>query len=150
MEADIRSILYFAPPDDPRINVTAKLQVPQGIHLGGGRAAPDGSPALGSMSLRFEPDPTHPYTFVDVKTGALGARGSVACLRACVVDAGSGFAGFAQLPVGGPGGKGNGALLQSESLRLGGRYTSPLFSAGAIVSPEGAVVHDAWLVSGHE
>lgn len=145
---DLRSILHFAPPDDPRINVTAKLGLPRGIQLGMGAndASPThADPAVGSMTLRFEPDPTHPYTFVDVKAGAAGAAGSAAMLRACMVDAGSGLATFAQLPLA-PGAKQE-PLLQSQNLRLGARYTSPALSAGAILSPSQAVLHDAWVVS---
>lgn len=143
---DMRTVLYFAPPDDPRINVTANLQVPPGLLLAGHPTPGQGRSALGSMNLRFEPDPSHPYTFVDVKMGAFGSSGSVAALRACVVDASTGFSGFAQLPVAGASTKTGSALLQGENLRLGARYTSPSLSAGAIVSPAGAVLHEAWVV----
>ncbi|RMZ56210.1 hypothetical protein APUTEX25_002400 [Auxenochlorella protothecoides] len=142
---DLRSILHFAPPDDPRINVTAKLGLPRGIGLGTGQSGTEAAgPAVGSMTLRFEPDPRHPYSFVDVKAGAAGAAGNLATMRACMIDAGSGLAAFAQLPLA-PGSK-QGALLQGQNLRLGARYTSPALSAGAVMSPSQALLHDAWVV----
>lgn len=147
---DLRSILYFSPPDDQRVSVTAKLGVARGLALGGARVGkgrlphPTG-PAYGSMALRFEPDPRHPYTFFDVKTGVLGTDAALAAsIRGCFVDAGSGLAAHAQLPI--AAGAGPGPLLQSENLRVGARYTSPGFSVGAMLAPSSGNLEEAWIV----
>ena len=153
---DIRGVIHFAPPEDERINVTAKLGVPRpaafayaasaGERPGrGGKAA---APAPGgSLTLRYQPFPDAPYSFVDVKARTRGPA-SAAALRACMFDPGSNLAVHAELPVASTGGGGiSGGAGVAAALRLGAKYTTPAFSAGAVVRPGDSTLQHAFLVS---
>jgi hypothetical protein len=117
--------------------VTAKLGVPRG----GGSAAPAAA-AGGSLTLRYQPSPDVPFSFVDIKARSRGAA-SAAAVRACLFDPATRLAVYAEVPVVSSSG---GAAPPAAALRLGAKYTTPTFSAGAVVDPAGSVLQQAFVV----
>lgn len=141
-------VVHFSPPEDPRINVTAKLGVPRPLHSPVASAA--GSTAAGgSLTLRYQPDPASPYTFFDVKARARGAASSAA-VRGCLFDPQTNLAVWAELPVAATSGGGGMAAAApggaAAGLRLGAKYVTPQFSAGAVVHPAQSVLSHAFVV----
>jgi hypothetical protein len=155
---DIRGVIHFGPPEDERINVTAKLGVPRPAAFAyaasaagerPGRAGKAAAPAPGgSLTLRYQPFPDTPYSFVDIKARTRGPA-SAAALRACMFDPGSKLAVHVELPVASTGGGSStaGGAGVAAALRLGAKYTTPTFSAGAVVRPGDSMLQHAFLVS---
>lgn len=135
-------VVHFSPPEDQRINVTAKLGVPRpGAYggAGGGKAPAAG----GSLTLRYQPDPAVPYTFVDIKARTRGAS-SAAAVRGCLFDPRSNLAVWAELPVVGASAS---SAPPGAALRLGAKYSSPALSAGAVVNPAQSTLSHAFVVA---
>lgn len=145
LSGDVTGVISFSPPEDERINVTAKLGVPRP----GGGSAKAGAPAGGSLTLRFQPFPDVPFTFFDVKARTRGAA-SAAAVRGCLFDPASRLAVFAELPVAATspsGGTLPAAAAAGSGLRLGAKYTSPALSVGAVVNPAASQLHQAFVVA---
>ena len=134
----------FSPPEDQRINVTAKLGVPRTPPGYGGTAGRPPPAPGGSLTLRYQPSPDQPYTFFDIKARARGATSSAA-LRACLFDSRSNLAVWAEQPVVATNGSGAGAA-RAAGLRLGAKYVTPGLSVGAVVSPGTATLSHAFVV----
>ncbi|PSC76152.1 solanesyl diphosphate synthase [Micractinium conductrix] len=143
---DLRGIISFSPPEDQRVNVTAKLGVPRpGAYspAAGGKPAP---PPGGAITLRFQPLSDNPYTFFDVKARTRGPA-SAAAVRGCLFDARSRMAVWAELPVVATNAAGPVASPAAAALRLGAKYTSPGLSAGLVVNPASSQLQQAFLVA---
>jgi hypothetical protein len=166
LPSDCRGTLRFTPPEDPRISVVAKLATgsplaPRIAHVSSDKiddpsffyvqnkkipnkfaTAGDGR-VEGKITLRYQPDPSIPWNFIDLKARTTKREDtSLAAIRACYFNPRANTAVFAHLPLT--------AHLIGESsptnlLRIGVRYTSPVVSAGAIANPAHGVIHTAWL-----
>lgn len=148
---DTRGTLRFSPPEDPRISVVAKLRHPKPIAKPYKHASTvDTAPTIhinegpeGKMTLRYQPDPNIPWTFLDIKAKAGTASDSTATIRGCYLNPASHTAIFGVLPL--LSNQGNGAVT-TDNLRVGLRYTTPIFSTGIITLPALNTVHSAWAV----
>jgi hypothetical protein len=145
-ESGLNSVLFFAPPLDPRISIKAKLgngaafASPPSAGGGAGAKADPNSAAggYGNMAIRFQPLGAHePSTFVDVKANPRVA-GDVA-VRACFFAPDTGLGVFAALPLS-PGGGATGRKPE-----LGVRFASPTLSAGSVVQPSTGEVSGLWV-----
>lgn len=152
------AVVHFAPPEDQRIDVTAKLGVPRALSGGPGGANGNGgngssaaaakaAAAGGSLTLRYQPSPASPYTFFDIKARTRGAA-SAAAVRGCLFDAHSNLAVWAELPVVSTSASGatSAALGGAQALRLGAKYCSPALSVGAVVNPAQSTLSHAFAV----
>ena len=92
------------------------------------------------MTLRYQPNPDIPWTFLDVKAKAGATGGSTATVRGCYFNPTiSRTALFAILPLT--------ATTESESnLRVGLRSSGTSFSTGAVINPIQGILHTAWVV----
>lgn len=134
--------LRFSPVEDERVSVVAKLGVPSpGISLIPLRYHPPtsqdnlfpGNEPMGSIALRYEPDPMIPFKFIDLKA-CVGSRNKTsACIRGCYFSPSTNTAAFATLPLLQENAKYLGSPI--EALKLGLRYTSENISVGCVVSP---------------
>lgn len=139
------AVIHFAPPEDQRINVTAKLGVPRpGAYAAGSPTKPPA--AGGSLTLRWQPSPDVPYTFFDVKARTRGAS-SAAAVRGCLFDPRSNVAVWAEMPVAATNANGSPAASPGAGLRLGAKYASPDLSVGAVINPAQATLSHAFVVS---
>ena len=139
------AVIHFAPPEDQRINVTAKLGVPRPVAYAAG--SPTKPPAAGgSLTLRWQPSPDVPYTFFDVKARTRGAS-SAAAVRGCLFDPRSNVAVWAEMPVAATNANGSPAASPGAGLRLGAKYASPDLSVGAVINPAQATLSHAFVVS---
>lgn len=82
--------LLLSPPEDERVSISARLgsdYLPPALF--GAPAHNDASPwatSRASLALRFQPDPTNPLSFVDVRTSVHGLGSSAARMRACFFE----------------------------------------------------------------
>jgi hypothetical protein len=149
---DTRGTLRFSPPEDPRISVVAKLRNPRPLaptpssskKATAGVYTTNEGPE-GKMTLRYQPDPNIPWTFLDIKAKAGTASGSTATIRGCYFNPASHTAVFGVLPLLANAENGTGAVT-TDNLRLGLRYTTPTFSTGIITLPAQSVLSSAWAV----
>jgi hypothetical protein len=156
LPSDTRGTLRFSPPEDPRVSVVAKLRHPKPLaptpHKKMSKKTneevlytlTEGGPE-GKMTLRYQPDPNVPWTFLDIKAKAGTTSGSTATIRGCYLDPASHTAVFGVLPLLAENG-GNGGAVSTDNLRLGLRYTSPTFSTGIITLPALDTISSAWAV----
>jgi hypothetical protein len=140
----LNSVLFFAPPLDPRISVKAKLGNSAAVLFGGAPPPPPppdsaSSPlgGYGNMAIRYQPlGPNEPSNFIDVKANPRVA-GDVA-VRACFFSPDSGLGVFAALPL-------SNSSATGRKPELGVRYSSPTFAAGSVVQPGTGEVSGLWL-----
>jgi hypothetical protein len=139
----LNSVLFFAPPLDPRISVKAKLGNSAAVLFGGAPPPPpppDASSPLGgygNMAIRYQPlGPNEPSNFIDVKANPRVA-GDVA-VRACFFSPESGLGVFAAVPL-------SNSSATGRKPELGVRYSSPTFAAGSVVQPGTGEVSGLWL-----
>jgi hypothetical protein len=97
------------------------------------------------MTVRYQPDPNVPWTFLDIKAKAGSPYRSTATIRGCYLNAASHTAVFGVLPLLPSLETGTGAVT-AENLRLGLRYTTPSFSTGIITLPSKNTIQSAWAV----
>lgn len=117
------------------------------------------------MTLRYQVDPGEPLTFMDVKVGkqvrvrvlqqlsscipihvpahacptaVVRCQGNVAQARACYFDVANKWGAFGSIPL---------TAGHSMSPVFGLRYSSPLVTAGSMLSPTEGKLHCLWLVS---
>jgi len=148
---DTRGTLRFSPPEDPRVSVVAKLRHPKPVAPTPKRSSKidtdtpihTNEAPEGKMTLRYQPDPDVPWTFLDIKAKAGTASGSTATIRGCYLNPASHTAVFGVLPL--LANHGNGAVT-TDNLRVGLRYTTPTFSTGIITLPALNTFHTAWAV----
>ena len=145
-ERGLNSVLFFAPPADPRVSVKAKIGSasfgdPGGAFssVGGGRGGGGGGGAAagggGNVSVRYQPlGANEPSTFVDVKANPRVA-GDVA-VRACFFAPGTGLGAFAALPL---------SRATGRRGEAGLRYSSRTLAAGGVVQPSTGRVSGVWL-----
>uniref|UniRef100_A0A383V7V0 Uncharacterized protein n=1 Tax=Tetradesmus obliquus TaxID=3088 RepID=A0A383V7V0_TETOB len=125
MGSGLNTVLLFAPAVDPRISVKAKL--------GAGQA--------GMMSLRYQPfGLAEPLCFVDIKASPR-SPGDVT-LRACAFSTDTGLGSFATLPLA--------KHVSGKRAEVGVRYSSPIFTAGAVLQPATNKLSHLWLCGRHE
>ncbi len=104
------------------------------------------------MSLRYQPSPTDPFTFFDIKAAA-GRDASQAALRGCLFDPRSGVAVHAAVPLisaqhsANAGIAGQAIVAPVAAPEVGLRWTSPTLAVGCIAQPGLGTVSKAWLVS---
>ena len=154
---DTRGTLRFSPPEDPRISVVAKLRTARPLAptpITKKSTSPEDtiytnqSPE-GKMTLRYQPDPDIPWTFLDIKAKAGTTTGSTATLRGCYLDPATHTALFGVLPLISNTENGTGtssSAVSTDNLRVGLRYTTPNFSTGIITLPALNTLHSAWAV----
>ncbi|KAL4515886.1 hypothetical protein Ndes2526B_g00602 [Nannochloris sp. 'desiccata'] len=149
---DTRGTLRFSPPEDRRVSVVAKLRHPKPIaptpskhssKVNTTNTIYTNEGPEGKMTLRYQPDPNVPWTFLDVKAKAGITSGSTATIRGCYLNPASHTAVFGVLPL--LANNGDGAVT-TDNLRLGLRYTTPTFSTGIITLPAVNTLHSAWAV----
>lgn len=136
------AVLRFAPIEDERFFVVAKLGVPSpGINFFPPklyRPAAAGMEPVGSVTMRYQPKPDMPFTFLDMKARVGGQKTrTTADMRGCYFNPSLNTAAFAILPLFPDDQRRSSSL---DALRLGMRYTSSNLSVGFIASP--------WLGSG--
>jgi hypothetical protein len=135
-----RAIMRISPTEDPRISITARLANSLVVQQKGRHQVLRlGDSSAGSMTLRFQPDPTEPLTFVDVRAAAHGAR---AMTRFCYFDTASKVGVFGTLPLIAGG--------NAPGPEIGMRYSTPRFTTGAVLSPRTQQLNKFWLVGRHQ
>lgn len=157
MPGDLQSVLHFSPSEDPRFGMSARMWAPpppapefmrkRGGSQRSGRGRREAAEAPGlseprdagaSVTLRFEPDPSMPYTFADLKARARVGAPASAELRVVKAPPPEGGAGaWACLPVGGggsgaPAGPGGAARAPEGALDKG---AAPAFETSPVHGP---------------
>jgi len=113
-----RTWLNFRPTEDPRVSVAAVFDTP----------LEDPKQATGLINLRFQPNPDDYSNFFDIKAAA--KSGGIARARACYFDPTRGLGAWGSLPL-----LASSVTGPEHRAHLGVRYSSPIWTAGAVVSP---------------
>lgn len=131
IDNNAHALLRLSPGEDPRISITARFN--SSVRANRGQKFVVAEQNSGSMALRYQVDPAEPLTFLDVK---VGKQGNAAQARACYFDVANKWGAFASMPL---------TAGHSVSPVFGVRYSSPLLTAGGMVSPTDSKVHCLWL-----
>ncbi|KAL3162528.1 hypothetical protein ABBQ32_010183 [Trebouxia sp. C0010 RCD-2024] len=131
IDNNAHALLRLSPGEDPRVSITARFH--SSLRANKGRNVVVAEQNSGSMTLRYQVDPGEPLTFMDVK---VGKQGNVAQARACYFDVANKWGAFGSIPL---------TAGHSMSPVFGLRYSSPLVTAGSMLSPTEGKLHCLWL-----
>lgn len=81
--------LVLSPPEDERVSISARLgssYLPPSLFGAAASTHDAWASSRASLALRFQPGPTNPLSFIDVRTAVQGSGGSSARMRACFFE----------------------------------------------------------------
>ncbi|DBA96333.1 hypothetical protein WJX82_004926 [Trebouxia sp. C0006] len=131
IDNNAHALLRLSPGEDPRVSITARFH--SSLRSNKYRKVIVAEQNSGSMTLRYQIDPAELLTFLDVK---VGKQGNSAQARACYFDVANKWGAFASVPL---------TVGHSVSPVFGVRYSSPIVTAGGMISPTDSKMHCLWL-----